>query len=48
MSNYIPPSQCDRCIPTKQHTNDSALLWTVELAHQEICPNHPAKTEVIR
>ncbi|MFJ5861505.1 hypothetical protein ACIQCM_08775 [Pseudarthrobacter sp. NPDC092439] len=48
MTAYTPPSACQLCIPTEHHTNDSALLWTVELAHQEICPNHPAKTEVTR
>lgn len=44
MTNYIPPSQCDRCVPTETITNQSAITWAIETAHQTICPNHPANT----
>lgn len=37
----IRPSQCEQCVPTETITPHSALSWTIELAHETTCPNHP-------
>lgn len=39
MTAYIPPSQCEQCIPVETITTQSAITWTTDLAHQPTCPN---------
>jgi hypothetical protein len=41
MATHIPPSQCEQCVPTETLTNDTAITWIIETAHQTTCPNHP-------
>jgi hypothetical protein len=42
---YIPPSKCDRCVPTVTLTRDCIMAPIAETAHQPTCPNHPTKTQ---
>lgn len=42
---YIPPSQCDRCVPTEKLTRDCIMAPITETAHQAACPNHPNKSQ---
>lgn len=41
MMRYVRPSQCSDCDPVETHEASSEHQWTVELAHQLDCPNHP-------
>lgn len=40
-AGYVPPSQCDRCIPAETRLADLMHLTISELAHESACPNHP-------
>jgi hypothetical protein len=39
MTAYIPPSQCEQCLPVETITTHSAITWTTDLAHEPTCPN---------
>lgn len=43
MAGYIRPSQCPDCVPAVTHEASNEHQWTVELAHQPDCPNHPSQ-----
>ncbi|WP_427130244.1 hypothetical protein [Pseudarthrobacter sp. S9] len=39
---YIRPSECELCVPLEVHDVSSGHAWSVDLAHQAECVNHPA------
>jgi hypothetical protein len=41
MTLHIPPSQCDRCVPTVTLIRDCIMAPITETAHQTNCPNAP-------
>lgn len=43
----VPPSQCDRCVPTVRIVEDAMFVVISESAHEPSCPNHPANTGLI-
>lgn len=42
---YIPPSQCPQCVPIETLSVHSLASWTVDIAHEPTCPNHPKPKE---
>lgn len=43
MTDFIRPSECDRCVPVETISAGSLHSWIVETAHQDKCPNAPER-----